>query len=98
MLIWFPSNQCILSLVLNVWNHEKNTEVWMAICLSSNGRISGHFDNNQVNCQNMPILRCGFTPYCQNIKILKIDFCDVITMNSITIRKGQLLLFLHYIN
>ena len=27
----------------------------------------------------MPIVRCSFTPCCQNVKILKINFYDVIT-------------------
>ena len=32
------------------------------------------------NCQHMPILRCSFTPCCQNMNILKINFYDVITL------------------
>ena len=45
MLIWFLSNHCILCLVQNVQNQEKNTEVSMASFLFSSGHISTHFDN-----------------------------------------------------
>ena len=44
MQIWFLSNHRILCLVLKIWNQEKNTEV-SGKFLSSNGRISSHFDN-----------------------------------------------------
>ena len=45
MLIWFSSNDCILRLVLNIWNQGKNSEIRMARFLFSNGRISPYFDN-----------------------------------------------------
>ena len=45
MLALFLSNHCILRLVLNVQNQEKNTEDCMASFLSSHGRISVNFDN-----------------------------------------------------
>ena len=40
MLIWLQSKHCILCLVLNVYNQEKNTKVCIANFLSSNGRNS----------------------------------------------------------
>ena len=45
MLIWLLSDHCILCLVLNVLNREKNTEVCMGSLLSLNGRNSAYFDN-----------------------------------------------------
>ena len=54
----------------------------MACFLSSNGHISVYFDNIHQNFQHMPILRCTFAPCSQkyqNMKILNIEFYDVIT-------------------
>ena len=44
MLTLFPSNHCILSLLLRIMNQAKNTVVHMARLLSSNGYISLNFD------------------------------------------------------
>ena len=49
----------------------------MASFLSSNGHISLHFDNIHLKLSH--ILRCTFTPWCQNMEILEIYFYDVIT-------------------
>ena len=48
MLTWFLSNHCILTLVPNVENQKKNTEVCMASFLSLNRRISTHFDGTHL--------------------------------------------------
>ena len=56
--------------------------------LFSNGRISAYIGIFMQNSQHMPILRRAFIPYCQNMKILKMDFYDVIT-NELFKGKGS---------
>ena len=51
----------------------------MASVISLNSRISSYLHNIRLTCQSMPILWFSLTPCGQNIKILKVDFHDVIT-------------------
>ena len=79
MLTLLLSNHCILSLVLNVMNQVENTVVCMARLLSSNAHTSSNFNSIHLKISTYIFLRCSFTPHDQNIKILKIDFYDIIT-------------------
>ena len=85
MLMSFLSSHCILSLVLNVWNQEKNKRC-MANFLSPICHISAHFNNINIKLSKMPILRCIFIPCCQSMKIPKIDFYGTITNKLYRIR------------
>ena len=42
-----------------------------------------YWNVKRVYYQHMPILRCTFTPSCQNMKILKMYFMTLSLMNSI---------------
>ena len=45
----------------------------------SNDRNSAYFDNIRLKLSKHAYSGCVFTPYCQNMRILKIGFYDVIT-------------------
>ena len=84
MLIWFISNRLSLRLVLNVSDQEKNTVVFMAGFLSSNGRISACFDNIRLKVPTHAYFWCfpcvsNINGCGHDIEILKICFYDVIT-------------------
>ena len=78
MLMWFLSNHCILSLVLNVCNQEKNTVVLMASLLPLNGHIASAFDSTHLELSAHAYFMVVFQSR-QDIKILKVDFYEVIT-------------------
>ena len=79
MLIWFLSNHRIMCLVLNTWNKEKNTKVFLRSFLSSNGHISAYFDNFHLKFSTDTYFEVRFHSILQKYEILKIEFCDVIT-------------------
>ena len=51
----------------------------MASFLSSNGRVSSSFDNIRLKLSTHGYFEVRFHSVLQNIKILEMDFCDVIT-------------------
>ena len=67
----------------------ENTMVCMASHLSVNGHMSSHFDTSHLKLSIHAYLRCSFTPCCQNMEILKINFYDVITSVFIVIHVVQ---------
>ena len=75
----FLSNYCILSLVLKVWNQEKNAKSCMVSFRSSNGRISSHFDNVRLKFSNHVYFMVLSHAMLSKIKILKTDSYDIIT-------------------
>ena len=73
ILIWCLSNRCTEN------NQEKNTEVCMASFCLQMVVFQSNLTTLIYSCQCKPILRCTFTPCCQNMKFLKVYFYDVIT-------------------
>ena len=61
----------------------ENARVCMASLLSSNGRNSAYFDNIRLKLSKHAYFGCAFSPRCQTMKILKIDFVTSSLMNSI---------------
>ena len=68
-----------LCLELNVKIQAENAVVSMASLLSLNGHISSHFDTIHLKLSTYAYFALLFHSICQNMKILEINFYDVIT-------------------
>ena len=75
-----------LCLVLNAENQEKNTQVYMASSLSSNGRISAHFGNIYLKFSTYAYFEVHFHPMLSNYQNSKKDFYDIIIFQVILYR------------